>query len=165
MTVQLPPPPVLSCARLLEYAVLDNSVGYAGRTFLFRGGTEVGRVPCVALCENKSTSADAVFLFLCGEDWSDLGCSGFPSAAEARDWAERTYPGISTRWVQALVSEEDAERYLDELFGDARCSFCSRRPDQGVEKLLGKDSAFICDRCVNEFYAEMHRDVDSDLNT
>lgn len=82
MTVQLPPPPVLSCARLLEYAVLDDSVGYAGRTFLFVGGKEVGGVPCLALCEDKSVSAVAVLLFLCDEESSDLGCSGFGSVTE-----------------------------------------------------------------------------------
>ena len=102
MTVQLPPPPVLSCARLLEYAVRDDSVGYAGRTFLFVGGKEVGRVPCLALCEDKSVSAVAVLLFLYDEESSDLGCSGFGSVTEARDWAERTYPGISSRRVQPV---------------------------------------------------------------
>ena len=157
MTVQLPPPPVLSCARLLEYAVLDDSVGYAGRTFLFVGGKEVGGVPCLALCEDKSVSAVAVLLFLCDEESSDLGCSGFGSVTEARDWAERTYPGISSRRVQARVPEEDAQRYLDELFGDSRCSFCGRRPDQGIETLLGKDNVRICDRCINEFHAEIHK--------
>ena len=157
MTVRLPPPPVLSCARLLEYAVLDNSVGFAGRTFLFRDGKEVGQVPCLALCENKSETADTVLLFLCDEEWSDLGCSGFTSIAEARDWTERIYPGVSTRWVQANVSDEEAERYLDELFGDVRCSFCRRRPDQGIETLLEKNNVRICDRCINEFHTDIHK--------
>jgi hypothetical protein len=158
MSDQQPPPPVLNCARLVEYAVLDDSVGYSGHTYLFRGGKEVHRVPCIAICEDKVGRVGPVLLFLCDEDWSDVGGSAFATVAEAKDWAERRYPGLSSRWVQAHVSEEEAERYLDESFGDLRCSFCSKRPDQGAEKLLGKDNVWICDRCVDQFYAEMHTD-------
>ena len=166
MPVQLPPPPVLNCSRLLEYAVLDESVGYAGRTFLFRGNkeqgwNEVGRVPCLAICEDKSGAADSVLLLLCGEQWSDVGCIGFATVAEARDWAEDKYPGVSSRWVQAHVTETEAERFLNELWGDSSCSFCGRRPDQGIERLIKKDNACICNGCVDEFYAEMRDDTDT----
>ncbi len=74
-------------------------------------------MPCLAICENKSETADAVLLFLCDEKWSDVGCSGFASIAEARDWAERRYPGVSSRWVQAYISEEEAEHYLGRIVG------------------------------------------------
>ena len=148
------PPPVLDCARVIEYAVLDASVGYSGRTLLFVNGKELGRVPCLAICEDK-TVPPGVMLFHCDLNWTVLGCSGFGSVAEAKDRAERIYPGVSTYWVHALVSEEDAKRSPDELFGDQRCSFCGKRADQ-VKRLLQRNEVRICDRCVDEFHDTMH---------
>ena len=47
----------------------------------------------------------------CTEDWDVLGVSGHASLAEARESAERTYRGISARWLpfRELTSEERAE--------------------------------------------------------
>ena len=157
-----PPPPVLFFSRVLEYAVLDDSVGYVGHSHVYRitdhVAKEIGRVPCLAICEDKSDSQNSILLLFCDEDWSDLGSTGFASVSEARDWSERTYPGVARRWLQTHVSEEEAERYLDELFAEQRCSFCDRRPDQGIEKLLAstKNNTRICDRCIDEFHTEMH---------
>jgi hypothetical protein len=95
-------------------------------------------------------------LFHCDEEWNTLGCSGHPSVTEAKQRAEQIYGGISSRWVDARISEEAAEAYLSEMFGNERCSFCGRRPDQ-VNYVFGKDSeeaddVRICDRCVNQFH-------------
>ena len=109
------PPPVLDCARVIEYAVLDESVSYSGRTLLFVDGKELGRVPCLAICEDKKLRG--VMLFHCNREWTVLGCSGHGSVSEAKDRAEGIYPRLSSCWVEAHVSEEEAERYLDELFG------------------------------------------------
>lgn len=148
------PPPVLDCARVTEFAVLDESVAYSGRTLLFVDGKELGRVPCLAICEDKKQTD--ILLFHCDRDWTVLGCSGHGSVADAKSNAERIYPGVAARWVHAEVSEEDAERYLDQLFGVDRCSFCGKRPDQ-VEQLIQKDAVRICDRCVREFYNALHK--------
>src|ERR1700683_5009215 len=43
MSENTAPPPVLHCARLLYYAVLDNSVEFAVRSLLFVDGKELGR--------------------------------------------------------------------------------------------------------------------------
>jgi len=77
------------------------------------------------------------------------------SAATAKERAERIYPGLSACWVDAHVSEEEAERYQDELYGDNRCNFCGKRPDQ-VEQLIQKNEARICDRCIDEFHVWLH---------
>jgi len=39
------PPRLLDSARLLQYAVIDASIGFRGRTLLFVDGKELGRVP------------------------------------------------------------------------------------------------------------------------
>lgn len=143
------PPPVLDCARVIEYAVLNESVGYSGRTLLFVGGKELGQVPCLAICEEKKSPG--VMLFHCNHEWTVLGCSAHGSVTEAKDRAERIYPGLSACWVNAQVTEEQAERYLDELFADERCSFCGKRADQ-VEQLIQRDQARICNHCIDEFH-------------
>ena len=162
VTAKTPPPPAIGSARVLRYALLDSTIEYSGRTLLFVGGKELGQVPCLAICQNKSTPE--IVLFHCAKDWNFLGCSAHQSVDAAKTHAEGIYHGVGRLWVDANISVRETEHYLDELWGETRCSFCGRRPDQGVEKLVGKDSVRICDRCVNEFYAEMHRDDDGDLN-
>jgi len=58
-----PSTPVIDCSRLLCYAIVDNTVQFSGRTLLFVDGKELGRVPCLAICENKKLSE--VLLFHC----------------------------------------------------------------------------------------------------
>jgi hypothetical protein len=149
-----PPPPVLDCARVIEYAVLNESVGYSGHTLLFVGGKELGQVPYLAICEDKKPSR--FLLFHCDREWTVLGCSAHGSVGEARDRAERIYPGLSTYWVDAHVTEEQAEQYLTEWFGDERCTFCGKRPDQ-VEQLIQRNETRICDRCIDEFHDTLHK--------
>ncbi len=143
------PPPCIDCARVVEYAVMDESVGYSGRTLLFVDGEEIGQMPCMAICEYSKDQR--VMLFHCNREWKALGASAHGSAEEAEKRAECVYPGVSTRWVNAGVSTEQAELYLDEKFGAGRCSFCGTRADL-VEQLIQKNSARIYDRYVKEFH-------------
>jgi hypothetical protein len=149
-----PPEAVIACSRVLCYAVVDSTVQFSGRTVLFVDGKELGQMPCLAICDGKKSSG--VLLFHCDSEWTPLGCSAHGSVTDAKTRAERIYLGISARWVDAGVSEEAAEAYLNEQFGNARCSFCDKRPDEADQmfhnKGEGKDEVRICDRCVNEFH-------------
>lgn len=147
-----PPPPVLNSARVLAYAILDESVSYSGHSSLFVDGKELGPVPCLAICQVRGEAE--VLLFHCGGDWSVLGTSDYPSVADAKRRAERIYPGISTRWIEARVTEEEAARYLNESWGDERCSFCGKTPEQ-VGHLISKNNVCICDSCIAEFHREV----------
>ena len=148
------PPPTIHCDRVIAFAIVNKSVAYSGHTSLFRNGKEVGRVPCLAICDDRK-HAD-ILLLHCDRDWTVLGCGGgYGSVAEAKENAERIYPGLSTHWVDAGYSEEDAERHLDEIFQDDRCSFCGKRADQ-IEKLIGKDQLRICNLCIDEFHGIIH---------
>ena len=148
------PPPAIDCSRLLFYAVIDSSVQFSGRTLLFVDGRELGRVPCLAICDGKRSSE--VLLFHCDSGWTTLGCSAHQSVQDAKTRAERIYPGISTLWVNADVSEEAAEVYLNEQFGNVRCSFCGKRPDEVGQMFSkegkGKDEVGICDQCIKNFH-------------
>jgi len=121
------PPPVLDCARLLHYAILDSGIEFSGQSLLFVDGKELGAVPCLAICEDKKTGG--VLLFHCASDWSVLGCSAHESAFDVQARAERVYKGVSTRGVDANISREAADAYLNELFANERCRVCASRPD------------------------------------
>lgn len=143
------PPPALDCARVPFYAIIDDGVQFSGRTLLFVDGKEIGRVPCLAICEERKTSG--VLLFHCDREWTVLGCSAHPSVSEAKDRAEHIYAGLSNRWVNANVSEEAAESYLDEVL--SRCSFCGRRFDHADEIFANEsETANICNACIEEFH-------------
>jgi len=148
------PPPVLDCARVLEYAILNDSLSFSGKTLLFVDGKELGRVPCLAICQNLNETE--VLLFHCGSDWTVLGVGGYDSVSAAKNRAERIYPGVSSCWVQAHVSENEASKYLDEMWGDQRCSFCGKRPDE-VGQIFGRGSAYVCSNCISEFHEDLRK--------
>src|SRR5262249_24752589 len=148
------PPPVLDCARLLEYVVLNDSVSFSGRTLLFVDGKELDPAPCLAICQTLSESE--MLLFHCDSDWTVLGAGRYDSDAKAMSRAEHIYPGVSSCWVQAHVSESDASKYLDERWGDQRCSFCGKRPDE-VEQIFGRGKAYVCSNCISEFHDDLHK--------
>jgi hypothetical protein len=139
------PPPDLDCARLLHYVVIDSGIEFSGRSLLFVDGKELGAVPCLAICEEKKTGG--VLLFHCASDWSVLGCSAHDSVSDAQARAERVYKGVSTRWVDANISREAADAYLNELFANERCRVCGRRPDE-VDSFIQEGAAWVCDRCT-----------------
>jgi len=149
------PPPALGSERVVHYAVMDESVGFnSGHRLMFIGGKELGKVPCLAICEEKKNSK--FWMHYCDDDWGSIGVSGHDSVVAAKRRAELIYPGSSAKWVEAHFTDEDVERYLDEIWADSRCSFCGKRPDQGIESIVeAKDgNARICDKCIAEFSRE-----------
>jgi hypothetical protein len=149
----LSPPPALDCARVLAFAILNDSIKHAGRTSLYVGGKELGPVPRLAICDASPCSG--VLLLHCDADWNVLGIVGCESITDARENAEKTYPGVSACWVDAQVTLDEAEKYLDEIFAGECCSFCGRRPDQ-LDKMISKHSARICNHCIEDFYRQLH---------
>jgi hypothetical protein len=116
-----PPPPII-CVNdriLLHYAVLDDSVGLnSGHGLMFVGYKEIGKVPCLAICQDKDSPQFT--LYYCDSDWSPIGIAGYDSVAAAKRRTERIYPGSSACWVEANFTEEEVNRHLNELFGDQR---------------------------------------------
>ena len=97
------PPQLLDSARVLHYANVDKGVGFAGRTLLFVDGKELGKVPNLAIC--AEVSSGGVLLFHCSRAWKVFGCSAHDSVEAAKEKAERIYPGLSSRWVEAKASK------------------------------------------------------------
>jgi hypothetical protein len=154
MTEACPPPPVINGARVLEYAVLDEPVTFSGHSGLFVDGKEIEPVPCLAVCQNLEDRE--ILLLHCDREWRVLGVAAYPSAAEAKRKAERIYPGLSSRWKETGVTEAEALEYAAKIWGDLRCSFCGRTPDQ-VSAMIEKQGVRICNLCVAEFQQSLGR--------
>jgi hypothetical protein len=151
------PPPIITVNDrvLLHYAILDDSVGYkSGHRSVFVDGQEIGRVPCLAICQDKDSPK--IMLYYCESDWSLIGITSYDTVAAAKQGAERIYPRSSGCWVEAHFSEDDAKRYLEEKLSDLRCSFCGKLPVEPLSQTFeGDGNARICGGCVREFYGDL----------
>jgi hypothetical protein len=151
----LPPPSVLAGAYVVAYARIDDTVHFVQRQTLSVDGQWLGRVPCLAICEDFESAE--IQVQHCDESWESQGVStGYTSVTEAQQRTELSYHGISTKWVPASVSKVDTHaHYLAELKNDS-CSFCGRTPLQ-VTTMFGAE-ARICSHCVESFYIGLHED-------
>ena len=155
------PPPMLGNGRVLEYAIVE-SVTYSGNRSLFVGNgneglKELGPVPCLAISKNLKTGEIA--LLHCDQEWDPLGTGGnYKSIQQAKASAERAYHGISSRWIDAKVTEEEALRYREDVWADDRCSFCGKIPPD-FDMMIKGHEAGICNSCIEEFHKmlEEHR--------
>jgi ClpX C4-type zinc finger len=152
MAIRTKPPPVLAGSRVTSYAILDKSIPYAGRGNLFANGKVLGRVPRVAIASSRGE----VSVFYCSRTWRVLCVVGCATMREARRSAERSYPGISRKWLRMRVTKHQIEAYLRMLWKGQECSFCNRRPEQ-VEKIVARRRLRICDICIREI-AELMND-------
>lgn len=64
----------------------------------------------------------------CDPGWNVLGTSGTKTVDEAKKDAERNYPGVASRRIDAGTSIEEALEYYDDQTGGQKCSFCKKRP-------------------------------------
>lgn len=142
------PPPVLDGARLLAYAIVDETVTHTGSSTLYVDGKPIGAVPCLAIVQQET---GGVLLLFCDEQWDSIGVVECSSLAEAQTRADSEYKGLSTTWVNANVSEQEAARYMEEQSDAQRCSFCEK-PPEAVRHLFATSTARICDGCVSDFY-------------
>ena len=59
------------------------------------------------------------------------------------------YPGVLALWIEAHFTDEDANRYFDELFSDIRCSFCQKTPGEALTATFTSDGENrICADCA-----------------
>jgi hypothetical protein len=154
-----PPPPAIESARVLAYAILDDAVRWNRRKKLIQGGTEVGPVPCLALCQNTWGDWQQIHVFHCNGDWEVLGASGAPTLEEAKASAERSYPGVGAKWVLLSTTREDARQWIRDQSLDLLCSFCDRIPAE-MESLIKGNSAAICNHCAVACHARMQPDAE-----
>jgi hypothetical protein len=140
------PPPVLGCARVLEYAIVDARVRYTGAQRLFSGGQWIGAMPRLAIVRNIPD--DALLVLYCDDDWESHGAAEYETVEEAKRAAEKHYDGITRLWQQRHATDDEVSAHLAEHFPP--CSFCGRAL-YAVAHMIGVDPR-ICDRCIDEFH-------------
>ena len=147
------PPPVLSGARVLAYAIVDDTVAYTERNRLFVDGILLGPVPRLAICQELRKPE--IVILHCDDEWGARGVSGGYSSVEAAKLrVERSYYGLLDKWVDTSVTEDQARDYLGHECADEKCSFCGRIPLY-VETMIG-DNVRICNICIDEFHEDIH---------
>jgi len=63
---------------LVHYAVLTDDVGFhEGHGLFFVGGKAIGPVPCLAICQDRESSAFT--LYYCDSGWSPIGIAAYES--------------------------------------------------------------------------------------
>lgn len=157
MTQAPKPPPTIAFYRVLEYAILDEPICYSRNSDLFSGEKEMGPVPCLAIC--LVGSGPEVLLFYCNRDWTVRGLSERESLSAAKGFAEGIYPGVSSVWIDAHITEEEAAKHLEEM-GTCQCTFCKRTPRdfQSNPRFIQKDDTWICESCVMACYELLQSD-------
>ena len=147
------PPPVLAGLYVVEYAEADTSIVFEQRRTLNVDGQWLGRVPCLAICQDFDTLEYAIQH--CTQDWEPLGIAGdYASIDKAKTAIERSYHGINAKWIRAETSFDAACALNDAELHASTCSFCGRTPLQ-AQTMIG-DTVRICGQCVDEFYAAIH---------
>jgi hypothetical protein len=151
------PPPVLDMARVIAYAIVDKSVQWTGRQLLFVDWKELGAVPHLALCQNVSGELKDILVFHCNEEWEVLGCSGGGTIEEAKASIECAYRGITAKWIETNVTEDEAKAWIKANCPDIVCSFCDREMGEFKEMIVNKSGLTrVCNICIDEHYKVMH---------
>lgn len=144
-------PPLIDCARVLYYAIVDETVCYTPRNAIYVAGVELGSVPCLAIVRNLVD--DEIMLFHCDDEWTCLGSSGKGDVDEVMAQANRRYGGLATKWKKAPYSDAEFAKAFADEYRDERCSFCGRYHFQiGDASMIEGDRAMTCGECVGRFH-------------
>ena len=152
------PPPVLEGARVIAYAIVDDTVRWTGRQKLFHGDEPVGAVPRLAICLPLAGDLQDFLLFHCDASWSVLAVSGTPTLAATKEMAEHAYAGIDTRWMASDITLDQAHAWLAAQVDQdtaPRCRFCAAGPADGRRFVVFKDAS-ICETCIAQFHRGLH---------
>jgi hypothetical protein len=143
------PPPVIAGTYVVSYAYADQSVNFVQRNTLSVNGEWLGRVPYLAICQDFESLE--YFVQHCDETWEPLGIAGgYRTVEEARRAIERSYNGITSKWIDSTTTKDAALAHHRADLKAASCSFCGRNPLE-VSSMIG-DEVRICNYCVESFH-------------
>jgi len=153
----LAPPPILAGARVLEYAIVDETVVFTGRLQLYNDSERFGPLPRLAICQ--AFGSDELLLFYCNDSWETLGVETWNgpddgqtgSIEDVKRSAENYYNGISSCWIALDVTEEEAKALYEKLEHEFACSFCGKGPDE-LRSVFRGPQANICGECVRKLH-------------
>ena len=97
------PSAILDSAKVLAFAIVDESVTYINRKTLYVDGVLLGAVPKLAICQNEDEIE--LMVFHCANDWNVLGVTAeHESIGEAIQYTERSYNGLTDKWVKFEIA-------------------------------------------------------------
>jgi ClpX C4-type zinc finger len=152
------PPSYIYDSHVVEYAEVDDSVVFEQRRWINVNGEWLGKVPCIAICQDFKSLEYVIEL--CTSGWEPLArVPGYDLIEKAKARLERSYHGVSAKWIRAEMTFEEARalRRLD--LREDSCSFCGRTPLE-MNRMVATEDHFvrICDRCIDRHYEMIHRD-------
>ena len=90
----VPPPPILNGARVIRYAIVDDTVTPTGKTVhRFHLGGVMGPAAALAICQNDEE--ECYYLFYCDAEWNVLTDGWHESLELALRQADFEYRGLS----------------------------------------------------------------------
>ena len=138
----------------VHWVSVPTSVPFRNRGSLWLGDKPLRRQPNLAICQDRVRKC--FDLLFCDRRWHIRGATTAQSVVDAKRTAERFYPGLSPHWVNAGVTEKQAERYMQRLRDEHGCSFCGRAPgEQDDESQFESKRARICSSCIERFHAAL----------
>ena len=121
---------------------------------MFVGDKEIGRVPCLAICQDEASSQ--FMLYYCDADWMPIGIASYDTVDAAKKRAEPIYPRSLACWVEGHFRAEEVDQYRRELWAEHRCSFCGKTPEEAKTPFFqGVGGARICSDCIRQFDDEL----------
>ena len=105
------PPIVLDGARVIEYAVIDETVTYTGKMCVIVGGKKLP--PAEALVISQNLGDNKYLLFYCTAEWKVMGAGFFASIKDIKAYSELCYQGIMTKWIEFGTTEAEAREFMD----------------------------------------------------
>jgi hypothetical protein len=122
------PAPVIGGLYVVAYAHVDNSIQFTQTRTLSIDGQWLGAMPNLAICQEFNTREYAIQH--CTEEWEPVDiAAGYASREEAMRRIEQSYRGISSKWIDATITFEEAA-------SDVR----------------------ICNHCIEKFHASIHQE-------
>jgi hypothetical protein len=147
-------PPLIDCARVLFYAIVDDTFRHVPKGTLYAGGRKIEAVPRLAIVRNLVD--DGIMLLHCGDEWESLAVSGVGDVDDLKRQANEHYPGLATKWQKAPYTDVEFAKALADEYRDSRCSFCGRYHfEVGEMPMAQGHEAMICRECVER----LHRDL------
>jgi ClpX C4-type zinc finger protein len=147
MSEDLKPPPTLATARVLEYAILDDSMRSTITNNLVSLKGPVSRLAVIAATELRG-SEGRFDLVYSDREWNVLGIKPCWSTKQAKTVAEELCGGVSPLWTDAGITKEQAAKHLDELC-PMWCNFCGLSAlEPGEHRFIEKNGSYICESCV-----------------
>ena len=141
------PPPIIACARVICFALVDDDVHFTGSCEIVVDGKALGPVKRLAICTNPI--GNALLSLYCDEDWNCLAAAGHVSIEKAKASVERAYSGITNKWQDSTSGDAGGVLHHQEHLPS--CSFCGKRGFE-VANFIDGHNARICNRCVEHFH-------------